>query len=590
MSPENAWKKNDTIMSNIIEINRLRKAGQLAEASELAQALLAAQPGDRRVQQAYSWVLYARAKQHLEASEAAAAAACLAAFDGLGLPLEEALLHERFGYIRLQTDERVQQAAVLSKAKRYREALQLLWRIFRREPALAAVPALHAKLGWEIWHMLRDLPPEPQAAWRQVEGLVGMYQQLSLLPRPSLVHSMVLSQLLRLPLPLRERFDFLGWFRFWKIPGDFEERDWQPYLADGKQWPSTAEKACNAWCKALANARQLPPEELGEALERIEAVARLRPEFIWLPYFIGKIRIAHSGSPASARAFLLPFVRSKHTEFWAWDLLADTWGEHDEGREQWVEACLCKALSCRAEPQFLTKVRLRLASLLIGQGGWAAAKHEIEAVAALKASRQEACPPQVIAWQQAEWYEASPYPTAAEQAAYYRQQALQAEALAFGDRLREGVGLIEGIDRNTDTAYFALTPEVRGRFALKRFRKLRFHPGQFFRFKLLMVEKKGREFWEILALEQTRDRPVKEICQDFEGPFRQLGNHPVGMVGKAFVPAALARSLGLQNGHHASIRAVWAFDPKRQEWGWKGVGVEARVGLGARLGWGWGQG
>ncbi len=559
-------------MSNITEINRLRKAGQLAEASELAQALLAAQPGDRWVQQAYAWVQYALAKQQLEAGDAEAARACLSVFDGLELPPEEALLHERFGYIRLQTDERVQQAAALSKAKKYREALQLLWRIFRREPPLAALPALHAKLGWEIWHMLRELPPEPQAAWRQVEGLVGMYRQLSLLPRPSLVHSMVLSQLLRLPLPLRERFDFLGWFRFWKIPDDFEERDWQPYLADGKQWPSTAEKACNAWCKALANAQHLPPGELGEALERIEAVARKRPDFAWLPYFIGKVRIAHSESLDKARELLLAFVRGKHTEFWAWDLLADTWdGQQPEG-QPYVEACLCKALTCRSDPYFLTKVRLRLAQVLVAKQAWAEAKFEIEEVLALKASRQEKSPPQALAWQQEPWYDAAPQLARNAQVAYYRQQAPRAEALVFGENLLQGTGVVEGIDANTGTIYFALTPEVRGRFPATRFRKMRFELGDFFFFRLLKVEKGSRAFWEVLSLEQTSDWPVKEICRRFEGPFRQLGNHPVGTVGKAFVPAPLARALGLRNGDPASILAVWSFDPKRQQWGWKGVG------------------
>jgi predicted Zn-dependent protease len=559
-------------MSTTTEITRLRKAGQLEAASTLAQELLAQQPGDRWVQQAYGWVLYAQAKQHLEADAAAAARACLAAFDALGLPPEEALLHERFGYVRVQADERVQQAAALSKAKQYREALQILWRIFRREPALAAVPALHAKLGWEIWHLLRALPAEPQAAWRQVAGLAGMYRQLSLLPRPSLGHSMVLSELLRLPPGLRERFDFLDWFRFWKIPDDFEERDWQPYLAEGRSYPSMAEKACNAWCKALANARHLPAEELEEALARIEAVAQQQPAFVWLPYYLGKIRIAHSASLAAAREALLPFVRHKHTEFWAWDLLADTWAGPSPEEQAQREACWCRALLCRTEPQFLVKVRLRLAQALAAREAWAEAKYEIEEVIALKTARKEQVPGTARLWSQAPWYAAAEKPARGAQLDYYRQQAAAAEALVFAENLREGVGVIEHIDQNTGTAYFALEPEVRGRFALRRFRKLSFAPGDFLRLRLLKVEKHGRAFWEVLSLEQTDEWPVKEICRRFEGPFRQFGQHPVGTVGKAFVPAALARALGLRDGEPAAVRAVWAFDVKREQWGWKAVG------------------
>lgn len=557
------------------QINQLRKAGQLDAAQAMAESWLAGQPEDGWARQAYAWVLYDLAKQHLGAGDAEAARACVARFAELELPPEEALLHERFGFLRLQVHEPVQRATALSKALKHRDALQLLWRVFRREPDLAAVPALHTKLAWGIWHLLRELPAEPEAAWRQVQGLTGMYRELSLLPRPSLTHSMVLSQLLRLPAPLRQRFDFLAWFRFWNIPDDFEERDWQPYQAQGKQWLSTAEKACNAWCKALAQAQSLPTAELEDALGRIEAIAQQRPGLPWLPYYIGKIRITHSQGGETARQWLLPFVRAKHTEFWVWDLLADTWAaESDEGRI-WAEACLCQALLCRAEPQFLPKVRLRLAKLLIGQGKWPAAKYEIEAVAALKAGRGEPCPTQALAWQRAEGYAGTACPSAAQQQDYYRQQAQQAEALVFGEKLRQGVGVIEGIDPRNQMAYFALTPEVRGRFPIRRFSRLPLQLGQFFRFRLLLLEKGGRAFWQVLDLAPSQDEPEKTICQNFKGPFRQFGNNPVGMVGKAFIPAALARALQLRDGQPAHVRAVWSFDPKRQKWGWKAVAGEA---------------
>lgn len=554
---------------NSTDVTRLRKAGQLEEARELALRLLAEQPEDIWNRRAWAWVLYAFMKKEWDAGNHSAAKAHFDAFEALQMPADDTMLHDSFNHYRLRFQPAVQRAEAAVQNKDYREALKVLWNLFQKDEQLAALPDMHTKIAWEIWHNLRELPPDTGAAIRQVNELTRMYRQLRLLPMPGLVHSVVLSQLLRLPQMVRDNFDFLEWFRFWIIPGHFQEKDLLPYVTAEFQLPSTAEKACNAWSKALvAKARELPEEEMASALDRLETMARQQPSFTWLPYYIGKIRLAASQSKDSARQWLLPFVRLKHTEFWAWDLLADSWLPQDPDA---AEACLCKALSCRTEPHFLTKVRLRLIQLLVNRQAYDQAKYEIETLTRLKQERNEQLAGDLIRLPQAPWYAAAVNTGHEAQKAWYRRGAVRAEQLVFANDMLQGPGVIEGIDRNTGAVYFALRPEVRGRFPAKRFARIQFRPGDVFRFKLLKKLKNDQAFWEILAVENTRELPPPEICRDFSGPFQQFGQQPVGKVGEAFVPSHIVRALSLQNGQPATVRAVWALDPKRKEYGWKAV-------------------
>lgn len=559
-------------LMNSSDVTRLRKNGQLDEAHQLALQLMAEHPDDIWNRRAYAWVLYALMKRDLEAGLTDAAKAHFSDFEALQMPADETMLHDNFGHYQLRFHAGIQKAEALSAEKCYAEALDLLWNMRRSDPDLAGLPDLQYKIAWEIWHNLRALPPDTGPALRHVQELTGMYRQLSAIKKPDLVHSVILSELLRLPPAVKQNFDFSDWFRFWIIPDHFSEKDLLPYVTKDAQWPSLAEKACNAWSKALVeNAARMPAPELEAALHRLEDMAQAHTGFVWLPYFIGKIRLAGAaGDQAAARAWLTPFVKQKHTEFWAWDLLADAWSKDDPALAQ---DCLCKALICRTEPHFLAKVRLKLIQSLIRKADYNHARYEVETLIRLKQEREEPLPGDLIRLPQAPWYADAVNEGAQAQNDWYRLAAVRAEELVFADEMLLEVGVVEGMDRNTGAVYFALRPDVRGRFPAKRFPKMRFQPGDVFLFKLLKKIKNDRIFWEILALEPTREMPSPEICRDFKGPFLQFGQQPVGKVADAFVPAHIVRALDLQNGQPASVRVVWAFDPKRQAYGWKAVGA-----------------
>ncbi len=557
-------------MASSTEVTNLRKAGRLAEAHAMALELMGAHPEDVWNRRAYAWVLYALAKEALERGARKEAAAHALQFDALAMPDDEVLVHQYFSGIRLKLHPKAAKAEAQKQAGNFPAALNSLWEIYEKEPEWSASPELHQQIAWAVWRLLKNLDPASRDSFSLLQTWTSRYRMLTGIARPSLVHSVLLNQLLHLPEPLKAGFDFLDWFRFWNIPNDLEEKDWQPYAGSDHTSPPLAERACNAWCRALIRqGRGADQEEVREALSRLEAVSAEHPEFAWLPYFIAKIRIeVLAADLVSARKELLPFVRKKRSEFWVWDLLADTFGPEEAGLK---EACLCMALTCRTEPQFLVKVRLRLARLLLERKEYGRARYELRALESLKKERREQVPAEVAEGLLRPEILQAEFPDSASQQAYYQEKAALAENLAFENRLVRGVGVVEGIDPNTGTVFFVLTREIRGRFPADKFRKWTFQPGDFLELTLAEREKEGTAVWQVQSIRPSQQAPPEEVFRIVSGPIKRPQGHAAGWVHDVYLPPRLMDASGLKTGDVAGVAAVWSFDPKKKQFGWKAL-------------------
>ena len=78
-----------------------------------------------------------------------------------------------------------------------------------------------------------------------------------------------------------------------------------------------------------------------------QAAERLSDE--WSDFRIGKLLVL-MGRADEAKTLLMPVIRKKQSEFWAWDMLGTLFPESRE-------ACLAKALLCSGEEQMMVKVK-----------------------------------------------------------------------------------------------------------------------------------------------------------------------------------------------------------------------------------------
>ncbi len=118
-------------------------------------------------------------------------------------------------------------------------------------------------------------------------------------------------------------------------------------------------------------------EFVGKQIERF-------PSQEWFPYYYGKLLI-WANKREESREFIFKTVRLKTSEFWAWDVLSDTYqGDHLKAL-----ACLCRALLCPVKDEgFLVNVHERVGSLLRRCGKDADARYEYRRVEAIREQKR----------------------------------------------------------------------------------------------------------------------------------------------------------------------------------------------------------
>lgn len=128
------------------------------------------------------------------------------------------------------------------------------------------------------------------------------------------------------------------------------------------EWPSLAEeiakmivkagKACFGHKRDLAS-REIP--DLEWAISFLEKVYDKFTDDEWADYRIGKM-LVWSGDKERGKKRVMPVVRKKQTEYWAWDLLGDLMPEKRK-------CCVAKALACKADEVYTKGVMKEAAEL-----------------------------------------------------------------------------------------------------------------------------------------------------------------------------------------------------------------------------------
>lgn len=110
------------------------------------------------------------------------------------------------------------------------------------------------QMGWSIYRRLKDdsLPITSV----EVRQLLAQYLKLPAIPRPSLLHSLLLFQVVKYYAHLGD-FDFTTFFRMWG-PEHLRPEDWKTARVDDKWLPSLAERVLARLFKALPDKFHVP--------------------------------------------------------------------------------------------------------------------------------------------------------------------------------------------------------------------------------------------------------------------------------------------------------------------------------------------
>lgn len=381
------------------DVTTLRKEGRLDEALALGRRNLQASPTDPRSRSDLGWVYYALLKLHLQQKNHDEATKIATDFDALGIPESDQLIHQRFSELRGQLThpelQLLQQARAASKDGRSNEAMHILWQAYQIAPDSRGV---RESLGWEIYRQIKDLLNKPDPPSYEIRKGLADYAKIAL-REPSHLHSCIL----RIASRAQEKLaNYIGFVKWWDIsnllPDDFEP--YHPPDATEPR-PSLVENVIRALNRASKTHKN--PEDFEWMVEFLKCHYLRYPEQEWFSYYLGKWMI-RAGRIMEAREFILPIIRRKQTEFWAWDVLAEIVESHDS--EQAI-ACLCRALLCRAEEKYLSNVRLHLTRLFLDKENYPAARCELDTVLRSKQEQEQHIPQSAIEMTHASWYESA---------------------------------------------------------------------------------------------------------------------------------------------------------------------------------------
>jgi tetratricopeptide (TPR) repeat protein len=553
------------------EVFALRKAGELDRALEKGRLYYAETPDDLRVIRAYGWTLHDCLKGANNRGDMEILNALYGEFNRLDVPKDEVLmLQKREEWTaRMPAAEGGQtEHSLLGEAKRAsdagrgEEALRLFREAVKTYPSSVRTSV---GLGWEIYRRLGAILNEEHPNAAQIESLLTEYRQLPQHERPGLLHSLILQRAAK-AAKAGCFASFVPFLQWWD-PQNLRDEDYAAYRpanAD-RDFPGTAATTIMMVYKSLKKGRDL--DQIRWAVDFIGAHIDRFPEEPWFPYYHGKL-LARCGHGDEARPLVLPIVKAKSNDFWAWDCLADTFGPDQTAMRI---ACLCRALQCKSQkPAFMINVHEALGILLLQQNRYDEARYEIDKVIEIRRAKNWSVAASLLSRTQQPWYlKAKQLP---DNQALYAAHAPKAMALLMQDAPVR-VGVVTGINRKKALTVVKLGKDAVVLLLHRRFpAAARLDPGQ--AVQVWVERDEAHERWNAVSFECCDKLPDVDFIKTFAGSIKRSSGQAFAFVvpDSILCPSHVLTALPAnQDGLAVEGLASLEWNEKKGTYGWKAV-------------------
>lgn len=490
-------------------VKELKEAGKLDEALEMAKGLYESEPDNVYYRSGLAWVYDAYCKRAAETGDVQVFADAFAEIERLGMTGDN----------------------VMSKA--------LCWRFLTLTRNIGQGEK-NEPVGRLISSMIRQL---------QVE-------------KPSKEYSLLLKAMLKLKEFTLFK-DFCDWWDF----GNFMPEDYaDEVLPNGRKLMSVAEQAYIAYSKILLNEGNIV--EIKEFASQLQDIVECYPKMTYPGYYCARL-LLRSGGGSEALDVLLPFAQKKKSEFWIWQLMAEIQTDYTKRL-----ACLMRAVSCRTEEKFLVKVRQIFASTLIDGKHYAEAKLQIAKLVTCLSGNGNKVPTAVQNWMAEPWY-ASIQPASASPLCVDYMSIT--DSLLYGN-LDEVLAVVSFVNKDKSIANVVYGREKTGFFKYARLlRKVRV--GDVLDLRFDMKNAAGSNNRLNVAVATLHKGKVKD--SDF---YKRVGGHVRSnskgtffsidfQGGSAYIPMQLMKEHKLSVGDNVVATAIYDYNKKRGEWGWRCISV-----------------
>lgn len=352
---------------------------------------------------------------------------------------------------------------------------------------------------------------------------------------------------------------------------NFRKEDYIKEEVNGKFIMPLAEQAFIAYSKRLLEGelpegdfqqRELNRDKINEFLPKLDKLITDYPKLLYPEFFKAKLLLA-LGDNDNVLEHFLPFAIRKRNEFWVWDLLSDVF-QKDDIRKM---ACLCKALTCKTQDEFLVKIRQKLAALLIQGKQYVEAKTEIEKIVSIRNSNNWSVKGELIQWQSQDWYKQTQ--SQPDNQRFYQSLVNVAEEILYSN-IPEEIVAVEFVNSEKKILNFVASRTLNGFFYYgDQLSKVNIGDILKVRFK----ESSQDKHHKILSAKHVDEEVDIEAIKNFSGDLEIIPNINIGFAEGVFIDSNTINKKGLKDRQPIRGKAILSYNKKKEEWGWKAIEV-----------------
>jgi len=432
------------------------------------------------------------------------------------------------------------------------EAVDLLYALY--ELKIYDNNMLNNSILWLFVRILFRLSPKEVASVNDVFLIARAFDY----EKPSEGYSI----LLKAALKHKAYADILEFIKWWRLknlrPEDFVPEEL--VLKNGKKTkiPATAERAYMAIAGALIAKKDKDLVLIKAFIAQLHSFSVANPKFQWLPYFEARLILISGESRTEIMYKILPFVRHRRRDFWAWELLARLY----ENEKRLQISCFCMALLCGAEEEYLVKVRERFALVLLAQNFLAEAKCEALALITTKENQNMKIPPSVAKMQKESWWSVTE--ARKSNLKFYESNSSMAENLLFPQERMERA-VVQGLDLAAKKVYFGVSRQKLGAFFYNKLHELKI--GELID---VFLEETGKDkLYKLKKLSKVTTIEVHELLKSVEADLKFDKVRKNWFAEKQFVPEFLVKKFGITKDCNVLVKSHLLYDMKQGKFIWK---------------------
>lgn len=228
-------------------------------------------------------------------------------------------------------------------------------------------PSLFLNFGWLIYYRLKHTPLSSVLPRKKLLiQYLGLY-----LERPSLLHSLILNEAIKLKKNSPSQFRFRDFVDLWGLV-NLRDEDWEKFKPENGHSPnSLVENLIGEYVREIKKDRATASEDFGQLLEKAISIYRSNPH---LPLYL-PIVLESQGKKGEALDCYRNLLKRWPRKFFLWSRAEALL---PRGDLEMRIALLSKAVTLVRDKSFLGDIRLRLAHLLHRKGLHHHAKHELD--------------------------------------------------------------------------------------------------------------------------------------------------------------------------------------------------------------------